>query len=314
MRAGRFALIINGVEAIIPRPFTQEEIDAGFVEFIVSDQQSGSSSNNPMFTEGMNPDPSAPFSNMVDGALIELFMKYDNVFGVGDDPNSVYPEQYMTRTYNGMVDQTLLEFIAPLPITPVLVGFAIAPPTSVTFAFVAMTDAANPDRFEISGATGDNTDLQPTGILSSSQSQGLAIQIANSTDYFRLWYENRATSTDTLVDYPTNAAEWDSSVITFGSGETNIEGNRIQQQGADWSARAGAGGTLVLNRSGAPEINFPPSVQAALSTVIQASQEALASELDARRVTRSNIGNLGLLAPVLDEGNAVLPVTPPSGG
>ena len=319
VRAGRFALRINGVEAVAPRAFTQAEIDAGVIEFIVSDQESGSGTE---------------FSDMVDGALIELYMKYDNTFGADPEPNSVYQEQYSTQVYDGTRDETLLAFTAPTPITPVLVGFAIAPPASVGFMYMA-ADADGPDRFEISGATGDNTDLAPTGVLSSSQSQGLAIQIANSPEYFLAWYNNRNIPMDTqmppmpipnspnvaptpIVDYPVNAAQWNAEYITFGSGQTNAANNRIQQQGADWSAEARDPDlptvTLVLSRSGAPEINFPPSVQAALSTVLQASQEALASELDARRVTRSNIGNLGLLAPALDPDGNIIPVTPPSGG
>ena len=54
--------------------------------------------------------------------------------------------------------------------------------------------------------------------------------------------------------------------------------------------------------------------QAALSTVIQAARDGLTLELDARCVTKSNVGNMGLLAPTLDADGNIIPVTPPSGG
>ena len=290
-QAGRFALLVNGTEVVAPRVFTADEITAGFVEFTASNQLGS-------LTE---------LSNLTDGALIELFIKYDNTFA----PNLVYQEQRSTRNFNGTQDGTLLDFTVMPALTSVLVGQAVTPPASVTFTFVAAA-GTDPDHFEVSGAREE--DLAPTGELSSVQSQGLAIQIANHEQYFLTWYNSRATQTDPIVNFPTNAAEWNADLITFGSGDINASGRRTQQQGADWSRLATSTSALYLDRDGAPELNFPASVQAALSTVIQAARDGLTLELDARCVTKSNVGNMGLLAPTLDADGNIIPVTPPSGG
>ena len=85
------------------------------------------------------------------------------------------------------------------------------------------------------------------------------------------------------------------------SGAVQLEDDATVTQGG-----SAAGTTTVPSREGftAPVVNY--------SIVQGAASAGAATQLDARGVTRNNIGNLGLLAPALDENGNVIPVTPPS--
>ena len=229
-----------------------------------------------------NQDPNSPDQ-------ITIYVKYDSVIG-----GNVYQESAQTFAFN--TDGSPINYVVPLPVTNVLVGSAMPRPDGVTF--LALPDG-NDVAVNISGANAIVNATLPDGELTNFQSQGLAIEIANQQIYFTSWYNNRGATTDVILSYTAGGAEWDASRITFGSGDTepytDIDSGQtvnipVQQRGADWSRITGTVGTLIEADAGFPELSFPASLQASLSTVA-AAVDVSTSVQEIRRGTGYLVGN-----------------------
>ena len=205
---------------------------------------------------------------------IVIGIKYLSVITARAQDRRIY-EEFVVERVLGSTDWAIN---APLTVSDALVG-NLTRPTVVNINDVGVTSGVA--TFELAGYTVNR--------INNFESQALAAIIANREDYFEAWYENRERITSPILQYGVGTAAWDPSRITFGSSETTEiitpSGNvdvRQQQLGADWSAQSGTTGTLILSRTGTPELDFRTTQGASIGTVADAARLAIETSNVAR--------------------------------
>ena len=203
---------------------------------------------------------------------LQIYVKYDSVVtAAGGAANIVYEHTRTDYTFSSGD----LNVPVPAPVTSVLVGSATVSPTDLTFA----TSVDGTNASVVITRTGASASTEGL-LVSPAAANGTAITIANDDQVFDSWFRNRGASGAVLTYQSNDGVQWDNTLLTFSSGNTNAGSFRLQHTFEQWS-NAGTG-TFTLSRSGSPEIFGNPVAAASLSQV------TTAAELGVNRSSRLN--------------------------
>ena len=277
---------VNNLTITLLAPAVVEEVTipahstlGGFYQVVLSNSSvttSGLATTRASFTAGTDVVYSLSSDDgWVDGDTLTVYFKYDSDV----DNDEMYQELVRTHTFGSG-------------------SSSLAPPDRVVTALVnAIVDVSSNVTISVSSHTPVKAtvpsvlvDVQNQAGGSSAvdfdqfESQGLAAIIGNTSGYFDAWFDNRATSTDPLLNYGGgNSAEWNTDVLGFGTGQES-GGFRIQQLVSNWGDQAGTTNNFLAAteaRTGAAEILSREAQQASLGSIVTAvDRSEMSSTLD----------------------------------
>ena len=250
----RFQAAADGTTITFAPPRTTINIDTTTGGFYAIRNSAGADIDVTAFAAGDN--VSQNFE-VAAGTTLDVFIKYNS-----DITNRVvYQEQQVSFTTDadGGVETVRL----PTPVANALVG-AMSTTAPANYSVATSVDVTSILLPVITNTSGNT----PLMISLPADGQYIAVDLANTQDYFQTYVDNVGTTTNPIIEFRAGQTiNWDNTRVTFASGNED-GGNRIQHSIFNWTS-TGAG-TFALSRSGAPEVFPNISGTVGLDTVVQA--------------------------------------------
>ena len=251
----RFQAAADGTTITFAPPRTTINIDTTTGGFYAIRNSAGADIDVTAFAAGDN--VSQNFE-VAAGTTLDVFIKYNS-----DITNRVvYQEQQVSFTTDADGGVETVRLSNPEP--DALVG-AMSTAAPANYSVATSVDATSVLLPVITNTSVD----EPLRIMLPADGQYIAVDLANTQDYFQAYVDNVGTTIEPIFEFRAGQTiNWDDTRVTFASGNVNADGNRVQHSINNWSFSGG--GTFSLSRSGADEIFANISGTVGLDTVVQA--------------------------------------------